>query len=147
MKTTIIGLSLILALFFSVGQVKANDQTVAKQVRIIERSQITAQTAEDIFKLAGEIGATDPTLLQANIQELSFGEKVKLAKTIHTKLHEAKLAGAKPDKIVIYVLCVILPPLAVGLWTDWQMPTVWNILWTILWWVPGVVHAFIVVTR
>ena len=147
MKKTISVICLLLALCLSFGQIKANDLTVQHNVRVIYSSEITAKTADDIFKLAEEIGATDPTLLQANIQELSFGEKVKLANAIHTKLKEAKLSGAKPDKVVIYVLCVIIPPLAVGLWTDWQMPTVWNILWTLLWWVPGVIHAFIVVTR
>ncbi|MBC8047276.1 MAG: YqaE/Pmp3 family membrane protein [Fimbriimonadaceae bacterium] len=48
---------------------------------------------------------------------------------------------------VLYILAIILPPLAVGLYTDWDTPTLWNLLFTLIGWLPGVVHAFIVITR
>jgi len=53
-----------------------------------------------------------------------------------------KIFDRNVDKIVLFVLAIIIPPLAVGLHTDWEMPTLWNLLWTFIGFVPGVIHAF-----
>lgn len=50
-------------------------------------------------------------------------------------------------KAGLYVLAVILPPLAVGIHTDWGMPTIWNVVWTLMGDLPGIIHAFIVLGR
>jgi uncharacterized membrane protein YqaE (UPF0057 family) len=48
----------------------------------------------------------------------------------------------------MYVLCLFIPWLAVGLVTDWDVKTVViNLLWTLLCGVPGIIHAFIIVNR
>ncbi len=45
---------------------------------------------------------------------------------------------------MIYVLCVVAPPLAVLL-KGRPVPALVNLFLTLLFWVPGVVHAFLVV--
>lgn len=50
--------------------------------------------------------------------------------------------------IVLFILCFIFPPLAVGLATDWDTEIViYNILWTLLCGFPGIIHALIIVGR
>lgn len=61
---------------------------------------------------------------------------------------------AKPTKsadtelILLYVLCILIPPLAVGIVTDWDGgPVILNLILCLLCWLPGIIHAFIVVSE
>jgi len=48
--------------------------------------------------------------------------------------------------ILLYVLSVLIPFVAVGIVTDWDLETVLiNILLSILCYIPGVIHAFIII--
>lgn len=109
------------------------------------------ETAQDVLDYASKIEVFDEKAqadLKAEIAQLPLGERIKLAKDVYKKAKNAKDSGqTQIDKTVLYVLAVVLPPLAVGLHTNWEMPTVWNILWTFLGWLPGVIHAFIVIGR
>jgi len=50
--------------------------------------------------------------------------------------------------VLLYILCFIFPPVAVGLATDWDLtPVLWNIVWCVLCGLPGVIHALIHVSR
>ncbi len=47
------------------------------------------------------------------------------------------------DSIVYILLCIFLPPVAVGLATNWDVPmTLISLLLTILFWLPGIIFAF-----
>ena len=49
---------------------------------------------------------------------------------------------------LLYVLCFFFPFVAVGLVTDWDIKAVLiNILLTALCGIPGIIHAFIVVSK
>lgn len=50
-------------------------------------------------------------------------------------------------KIGLYILAIFIPFVAVGIHTDWGMPTLWNVLWSFLGGIPGIIHAFIVLGR
>ena len=48
--------------------------------------------------------------------------------------------------ILLYILAVLIPFVAVGIVTDWDLKTVLiNILLSILCYIPGVIHAFIII--
>ena len=50
--------------------------------------------------------------------------------------------------VLLFILCFIFPPIAVGLATNWDIETViYNIIWCVLCGVPGIIHALIVVGR
>lgn len=51
------------------------------------------------------------------------------------------------SKILLVILAFILPPLAVGLKEGFSGSFILNIVLTILAWIPGVIHALIVVLR
>jgi len=80
--------------------------------------------------------------------KLTFKEKMNLIKEIKK---ESKKAGIKKKSgtpmVILYILAIILPPLAVGIFTDWGEPTLWNLLFTICFWIPGVVHAFYILLK
>ena len=118
-----------------------------RTLKVVYSNEITAQNADDVFLLSEKIGNTDPTLLKANIDHLSLIEKIKLSKSAYKQAKEAKAVGEKPSKAVIYILCAIVPPVAVGIWTDWSKPTIYNLIWTCAFGLPGVVHAYMVVSR
>jgi len=58
--------------------------------------------------------------------------------------YAAPLAAADDNTILLIVLAFILPPLAVYLkYNEAGTPFIWNIILTLLFWVPGVIHALI----
>lgn len=78
--------------------------------------------------------------VKAALSGLSTSEKVKLVK-ITLKDIKANQSASTAE----YILAILLPPIAVGLHTDWEFkPLLINVLLTILGWLPGVIHAFIV---
>lgn len=51
-------------------------------------------------------------------------------------------------EILMILLCIFLPPIAVGIMTDWEFePLAINILLCLLCWLPGIIHAFIIYDR
>ena len=105
------------------------------------------KTAEDVWAFASEMEAADGELLEAQIKELSYQEKVKLTEMAIEDVKLAQKAGLSEPSTGLYILAVIAPPIAVGIYTSWGMPTLYNVLWTLLGWLPGVIHAFIVLGR
>ena len=83
-----------------------------------------------------------------NYTNLSPKNKInKEEKNMKEKRKEIKKA-LKDDVPVglLYVLCFFIPWVAVGLATNWDIETVvYNILWSLLCGIPGIIHAFIVV--
>lgn len=80
------------------------------------------------------------------VNKISKEEKQTIKKAVKAIKKESK----KDDDmlILLYILCVIIPPVAVGLATDWDLKTVViNLLWCFLCGLPGIIHAFIVVSR
>ena len=64
------------------------------------------------------------------------------------KTNKAASSGSNVPKILLYILCFIIPPLAVGLATNWNWTkVVINILWCFLCGIPGIIHAIINVSK
>jgi uncharacterized membrane protein YqaE (UPF0057 family) len=54
---------------------------------------------------------------------------------------------AAPDEIILIILAILIPPLAVYLYFDGLHDHFWiNLILTIIFWLPGVIHALLVVT-
>ncbi len=85
------------------------------------------------------------------------GKRMKLKEVIGLKMAQAKVrkavdAGEMPfdadeDKVIIYLLCFFIPPLAVALVYDIGKEFWTNLILTLLCGLPGVIHAFIVCAR
>ncbi len=63
-----------------------------------------------------------------------------------SKIGEKDDSADEDTKILLYILCFFLPPVAVGIATDWDISKVLvNILFCLLCGIPGIIHAIIVV--
>ncbi len=97
------------------------------------------------MEFANNMETFNVEVLKAEVKQLSISERVKLVKL---SIKDAKMAEASGKASAgLYVLALFLPPVAVGIHTDWDMPTLYNLLWTLLGGLPGVIHAFIVLGR
>ena len=106
------------------------------------------KTAEAAFVFAENMDPFDADIFKAEIKGLSSKEKVKLIKMSVENIEQAEISDSGNPTIGYYILAVLLPPAAVGIYTDWSMPTtLYSVAWTILGWLPGVIHAFIVLGR
>lgn len=80
------------------------------------------------------------------VEKLSLKEKVAIVKAAN-KVKKAAKKSSEPSKGLYIVLAIFIPFVAVGLATDWDTPTWWNLLWCLLCGIPGIIHAFIVLSR
>ncbi|MFY0605207.1 MAG: YqaE/Pmp3 family membrane protein [Cyclobacteriaceae bacterium] len=110
------------------------------------------KTAEDIYAFTAKIETFDKEnikALRSEMKTLTRYEKERLMDMVMEEVEEIKSGQSveETDMILIYILAVIIPPVAVGLFTDWDAkPTIINLILTFIGWLPGVIHAFIVVT-
>ena len=88
-------------------------------------------------------------------QTIAINQNIKEAKQISKQEIKAMKKAVKAQKKIddvpvglLYVLCFFFPFVAVGLVTDWDIKAVLiNILLTALCGIPGIIHAFIVVSK
>ena len=106
------------------------------------------KTAESVFAIAKQMETFDADVLKAEMKGLSMSERAKLVKMAikDAKAEQAANVAGKPGA-GLYILAILLPPIAVGIHTGWKKPTLFNLLWTFLFGVPGIIHAFIVLGR
>jgi len=119
--------------------------------------EITTVAQNDQASIQANSVATTPQVVSvkglAN-QTISANQKnneVQISKEEMKSLRKAVKSSKKSDDVpigLLYVLCFFVPFVAVGIVTDWDIPTVLiNILWTLLCGIPGIIHAFIIVGR
>lgn len=76
-------------------------------------------------------------------KKTSFSQITALKK-MAKEVRKSKTSGYV-EPILFIILCFIMPPVAVGLATDWETsPVIISILLTMLCGIPGIIHAFIV---
>ena len=102
------------------------------------------KTAESVMAFANEMETFDAEVLKTEMMQLSTPQKIKLVKLSIKDVKKAEASGAGKPSAGLYILAVLLPPLAVGIYTNWAMPTLYNLLWTFLGYLPGIIHAFII---
>lgn len=81
--------------------------------------------------------------------ELSFKERRSVLRTLKKRVNALKHSTSQNASdsevmlILLFVLCLILPPLAVYLLRDFGNEFLISIVLTLLFWLPGVVYAFL----
>ncbi len=107
------------------------------------------KTAQSLFKYtADNIKSISPELLKSELKSLSLKEQKKFYILLYKKVIDANKNKVDVDPIVLYILAVILPPVAVGLYTNWEPePTLINLALTCVLYLPGIVHAFYIITK
>jgi len=123
-------LMLVLSIFLYSSTISAADKNEAKKT-----------------DKGNEISLSKNKKVKTIVKQLSFKQKVKLIREIRKETKKVNKNRAQVPMIILYILAIFLPPLAVGLYTDWGEPTLWNLLFTILFWIPGIIHAFYILLR
>ena len=116
-----------------------------------------------IILMTGSVYASFPVNNSGDVQQTEIKNNVKESKNVVDQkvinkselkkaLKEAKKSnsskGGGVPIAVLYLLCFLFPVIAVGLATNWDlMPMIYNLLWTFLCGIPGIIHAIIVVKR
>ena len=125
----------------------------------MDQSQFSAATNEEIILTETKIaessnhnskkGNSEIKESRKSDTKISVKDKIKAAKAINKLKKAAKRGDADGiPTVVLFILAVLLPPIAVGLVTDWDLEqTLINVGLTFLCWLPGIVHAIIVVSR
>jgi uncharacterized membrane protein YqaE (UPF0057 family) len=83
-----------------------------------------------------------------NLDRKERKERIKAAKAALKEYKANKKAGNEPstDRTLMLILCIFLPPLAVYLHEGETNNKFWiSLLLTLLFWLPGMIYAFLVV--
>lgn len=107
-----------------------------------------APVVADVKTVANDIkGIAATTILNSEITKAVKHVSKQEMKTLRKALKTQNKSDDVPVAL-LYVLCFFIPFLAVGFATDWDITAVIvNLLWTLLCGIPGIIHAFIVVSR
>lgn len=107
------------------------------------------KTAQSLFKYTiDNIHTINPEILKSELKSLSLKEQKRFYVLLYKKVIDANKNKVDVDPIVMYILAVILPPVAVGLHTNWEPePTLINLALTCVLYLPGIVHAFYIITK
>lgn len=127
--------------------------------KTIDQSQFSASTNEDIILTSSKTSEVAAIKTEKNSNDVKAADKAQTKLTVKDKVkvvkavNKMKKAAKRSDAdgiptVLLFVLAVLLPPLAVGLVTDWDLEqTLISLGLTILCWLPGIIHAIIVVDR
>lgn len=84
------------------------------------------------------------SIMASNVSKKEIKDAVKEIK----KAVKLESTGGSLPTWALYLLCFIIPPVAVGFATDWDINKVLiNVLWCLLCGIPGLIHALIIVSR
>jgi len=132
---TTMAFSLLMAICMGTTAYAVNPVNDTHQPELSELTvdQIVNMTARDFEEISGT--------------NLTLKDKV-VFKMAQKRLKRAQRKGSdEPDKILIYVLCWFLPPLAVALLYDIGKEFWVNVILTVLCVLPGIIHAFVLASR
>ena len=108
-------------------------------------NKATTKTAEKLIQ--NETKSTASAAPVASKKVLAKTQNVKaLAKTVAVKqaVKNTPANNSDDELILLYLLAILIPFVAVGIVTDWDLADVFiNLLLTFLCYIPGVIHAFI----
>lgn len=108
------------------------------EVRKVESTSVEIETAN----------VSESKTITASAEKTVVPNKKSEAKKLKKESKSSALEDISEMTLLLIILCFIIPPVAVGLATNWEItPLVINILLTFLFWLPGVIHALIVVLR
>jgi uncharacterized membrane protein YqaE (UPF0057 family) len=111
---------------------------------ILIETKITESSNRSLEKIRGEVKES-----RKSDTKISVKDKIKAAKAVNKLKKAAKRGDADGiSTVVLFILAVLLPPIAVGLVTDWDLEeTLICLGLTFLCGLPGIVYAVIKVSQ
>ncbi len=91
---------------------------------------------------------SEVSLAVNKINKRELKSSVHAIKNLSKKNYSAENNSSSIDPIIYIILCILLPFIAVGLATNWDvLKTVLAVLLTLLFWIPGIIYAFIICSQ
>ena len=103
-----------------------------------------SKTAEQVFATVAAMDQFDQAAITAEIKSLPAPERVKLAKMATKDARQALEAG-ETASVGMYIIAVIIPPLAVYLTSGITQEFWIDLILTCLCWLPGIIYAILVI--
>lgn len=136
------------------GLTKAKTQKTPSNVALSSTAQMSVGNSKSEAVQGTKAGQTKSQSVEAKTVVAATGEKSGFAKKVAEQKAKVMSASIKKkalmsDNAILYILlAIIIPFVAVGLATDWNVrDVVINLLLCLLCYIPGVVHAFMVCKR
>lgn len=130
----------------TVGETSAVNQSVAPQKRTTEVQSENVETSVNETKTVSEQSSSLSSNENASIKTKNTTSRE--VKSVLKKHHKKSSSSAFADDLLIIcvILCFLIPPLAVGVWTniDW-MKVLISFLLTCLFVLPGIIYSLLVV--
>ncbi len=123
----------------------------ANSTTTIEKNVASKNTAKQVVASATKTNSFKTNIIHkiAETRAEKLVNKMVQKYVPTTKKSPLNQTTKKDDALVLlYILAILIPPVAVGLATNWDMmPIIYNLLWCLLCGLPGIIHAFIVIAR
>lgn len=138
---------------------KKTDNVEKINAKTIDPSSLSVSTNEDIILTSSKTSEVASIKTESNSNLVKASEKVKTKLTFKDKIaavkavNKVKKAAKRGDSddlptALLYIIAFFIPPLAVGLITDWDLEdTLINFALSILCWLPGFIHAIIIIGK
>jgi len=115
-----------------VEQVAVNSKTVNKTLVASVNKTVYTKTTAKVTSFENTIASNNAKI----VEKVAAPAKAPV-----------KGEGADIPVWAYILLAIFIPFVAVGLATDWSISVLWNILWSLLCGIPGIIHAFIILKR
>ena len=110
-----------------------------------ETTQVSTKSERSLSKKSMVVSSNE----KQNTIQKTVKQDVKANKNSKAEIRKALKERNAGDMAILYIiLCILLPFVAVGLATDWDLTkTLICLLLSILFWIPGVIYAFIICSQ
>jgi uncharacterized membrane protein YqaE (UPF0057 family) len=134
---------------------KLNQEVVATPAFIASLPEVEVSAVQSLEKIKN-VEAKPIAVLSQSFKEsapvvastLTKKELKAAVKDIKKNIVVNKTSGGDVPTWALYLLCFLIPPIAVGFATNWDINKVLiNILWCLLCGLPGLIHALIIVSK
>lgn len=131
------------------AEAKEDKTVVASSSNVLTPKTITKQPVKKQNKVVEkQTKVKEDILVYANNELASKIITKEPAKISKAQKKSGDTSASGHPMILLYILAILIPPVAVGLVTDWETnPVIYSLLWTLLCGLPGIIHAFIIIGR
>ena len=130
--------------------VKTSEVSVIEETAVV-KPLLKVKTTKVIHESTNEVASKNEVIAEdVNIKDVKTVEIKNVNKSTKSKTRlskkEKSASGGDEMLILLVILCFLIPVIAVGLKTDWDLTKVLiSLILMLLFWVPGVIYALLVV--
>lgn len=132
-----------------VSKIEKNESVVLIENVVSTVATETTQVSTKSERSSSKKSMVVSTNEKQNTIQKTVKQDVKANKNSKAEIRKALKENRAGDDAILYIiLCILLPFVAVGLATDWDLTkTLICLLLSILFWIPGVIYAFIICSQ